>query len=84
MEKGFDMKKAFLNWRYYLMVVIGFVVVVGVFGIPEDTLPIGEWTWKLILSKVIGFSAGYLLYKLVNHWESKNLVPELSEILNEE
>ena len=78
------MKKAFLNYRYYVMMIIGFVVVFGIISVPEESLPIGEWTWKLIMSKVIGFGAAYILYKLVSYWEKRNLVPELSKMIMEE
>jgi hypothetical protein len=38
----------------------------------------------LLVSKSIGFGAGYGLYRLVAYWESKNLVPELSKMITEE
>ena len=78
------MKKAFLNYRYYLMLIIGFVVIFGVFSIPDENLVIGKWFGQFVLSKAIGFSAGYGLYRLVAYWESKNLVPELSKMMKEE
>lgn len=76
--------KAFLNWRYYVMLIIGFVVTLGVFSFPDESLPLIKWTVSLIVSKAIGFGAGYGLFKLVAYWESKNLVPELSKMVAEE
>lgn len=84
MERNFSMKKAFLNYRYYVMMIIGFVVILGVFSIPDENLPLMRWTWMLLVSKSIGFGAGYGLYRLVAYWESKNLVPELSKMIAEE
>lgn len=78
------MKKAFLNYRYYLMLIIGFVVIFGVFSIPDENLVIEKWFGEFVLSKAIGFGAGYGLYRLVAYWESKNLVPELSKMMKEE
>lgn len=78
------MKKAFLNYRYYVMLIIGFVVFLGVFSIPDENYPFIQWFWMLMVSKIIGFGAGYALYKLVTYWESKNLVPELSKMMEEE
>ncbi len=78
------MKKALLNYRYYVMMIVGFVAILGVISIPNEELPIMKWTLALLLSKGIGLGAGYGLYKLVAYWESKNLVPELSKMIEEE
>ncbi len=78
------MKKAFLNYRYYVMMIIGFVVILGVFSVPDENLPLTKWAWMLVVSKAISFGAGYGLYKLVAYWESKNLVHELSKMITEE
>lgn len=78
------MKKVFLNYRYYVMMIIGFVVILGVFSIPNENLPLMRWAWMLLVSKSIGLGAAYILYKIVNHWDSKNLVPELSKMIKEE
>lgn len=78
------MKKAFLNWRYYLMMVLGVVTMLGVFSVPNEEMPLIEWAYKLALSKIIGFGAGYAVYRLMRYWENRNLVPELSKLLEEE
>lgn len=77
------MKKVFLNWRYYAMVAIGFVVILGVFSVPEESLPTMKWLLTLLWTKAVGIVAGYMLYKLVKRWEAKNLVPELSKMIEE-
>ena len=43
------MKKAFLNYRYYVMMIIGFVVILGVFSIPDENLPLMRWAWMLLV-----------------------------------
>ena len=78
------MKKAFLNWRYYLMMVIGFVVFIGIFGVPEDSLPLGSWMLSMLISKIIGFGGAYLMYRLFTRWDARNLVPELSKMMQED
>lgn len=70
------MKKAFLNYRYYVKMIIGIVVILGIFSIPDENLPLIRWAWMLFVSKSIGFGAGYGLYRLVAYWESKDLVPD--------
>lgn len=78
------MKKVFLNWRYYVMMIIGFVVILGVFSIPDENLPIHQWILTLLGTKAIGFSAGFILFRLVHYWNKNNLVPELSKMMAEE
>lgn len=78
------MKKVFLNYRYYVMMIIGFVVILGVFSIPVENTSLIKWVCMLLVSKSIGFGSAYILYKIVNNWDSKNLVPELSKMIKEE
>lgn len=74
--------KAFLNWRYYVLLLLGFVAMIGIFGIPADDNP--AWFSDMILSKVIGFGAGYAMYRLIEHWSKNNLIPELDKLAKEE
>ena len=78
------MKKAFLNWRYYAMMAIGFIVILGVFSTPEEDLPMLKWLFTLLWTKSVGIGAGYLAYRLFVHWDSKGLIPELSKLAEEE
>lgn len=76
--------KAFLNWRYYIVLVIGLVAIFGIFAIPNESLGMGAWTFNLIISKLIGLAAAYYNYKLTAYWEKKGLIPELSKFITEE
>lgn len=76
--------KALLNWRYYVLTIICIVAVFGTFSIPIDGLPFGEWISALIFSKVIGFGAFYLNYRMIVYWEARNLIPEMSKLMQEE
>lgn len=76
--------KAILNWRYYVLIIIGTVSVVAIFGVPEDSLPMGEWMTSLLISKGIGVLAIYVLNKLISHWEARNLIPEFTDMYQEE
>lgn len=78
------MKKVFLNYRYYVMMVLGFIVILNIFGVPDESLGLMKWMVSMLITKVIGFVVGYILIKLVAHWEKKNLVPELSKLIEEE
>lgn len=74
--------KAFLNWRYYVLLLLGFVAIIGIFGVPDDDSP--TWFGDMIFSKVVGFGAGYAIYRLIKHWSKKNLIPEFDELTKEE
>lgn len=76
--------KALLNWRYYILLILGLVAICGIFAIPEDSLGMGAWTFILIISKLLGFIAAYYNYKLTVYWEKKGLIPELSKFITEE
>lgn len=74
--------KAFLNWRYYILTVLGMAAMLGVFSEPMPDSD--SWCWDLFISKTIGFGCGYVFAKLVKYWEAHNAIPELSEELNSE
>ena len=35
--------KALLNWRYYVLMVVGMIAVIGTFSVPIDDQPLGAW-----------------------------------------
>lgn len=74
--------KAFLNWRYYVLLLLGFVAIIGIFGVPDDDSP--TWFGDMIFSKVVGFGAGYAMYRLIKNWSKNNLIPELDKLTKEE
>lgn len=76
--------KALLNWRYYVITVIGLIAIIGIFSVPIDDLPFGAWLSALIVSKVIGFGAIYLNLRMIVYWEARNLIPEMSKMMQEE
>lgn len=85
MEKGSkSMKKAFLNWRYYAMTIVGFVAILGVFSIPDKELPMLQWLFALLWTKTVGFGAGYAFFRLVFCWTKQDIIPELSKLITEE
>ena len=74
--------KALLNWRYYILTILGMLTILGIFSEP---LPDSDsWYRDMFISKLVGFVSGYLFAKLVQYWEARNAIPELSEELKEE
>ena len=76
------MKKVLMNWRYYVLAVLGFISMVGVLGMPDEDSP--TWFMDMLLSKAIGFGTGYIMCRLTLYWSKRNLIPELDEIEKEE
>lgn len=77
------MKKIISNYRYWLLLIMGFVATFGTFSVPEDGLPLLSWLWVLISTKFIGLGAFYLFYVLVKRWEKRGAIPELTQFTKE-
>lgn len=76
--------KAIINWRYYVLFIIAGIAIIGIFSNPDDNLSMIEWLKSLIISKSIGVAAIFGYARLMNTWEKKNLIPELSNLIKEE
>ena len=76
------MKKILSNYRYYVLVVLATVAIIGIFAVPVDDLPFAQWCYTLISSKVISFGAGYIIAKLIKRWEAKGTIPELMDAVD--
>lgn len=58
--------------RELVLFAIVFVMVVGIFGVPEDFAP--HFFRDMILSKAIGIGAGWLWWKLYQYWGERHLI----------
>lgn len=74
------MKKVMTNWRYYILVLLACIGVLGICAIPADALPIGQYIILLITTKAVGAAAFYSCWRLSSIWEKKGLITELSDI----
>ena len=70
--------RVLLNWRYYVLLLLGLIATVGIFGTPADDCP--TWLLILIVSKIIGFGAAYYYYRLMIYWCNKGRTPELEKL----
>lgn len=61
------------NWRYYALLAVTTVAVIGIFG---DTDTVGITT-AFVLAKAIGFAAAYLFYCLFRFWAVRRKIDEL-------
>lgn len=75
------MLRIILNWRYWVLLAIGSVALIGIFGTPEDYEGFAWWV-AFFVSKAIGFYLGYLYFRLFMYWDDRNEIAELSKLVN--
>ena len=63
--------------------MLGIVCLLGIFAVPDDNLPLSDFVYILVSSKVIGIGAGWILARLVKRWEAKGTIPEITKLYNE-
>ena len=68
---------------YAVIAVLGIVCLLGIFAVPDDNLPLSDFVYILVSSKVIGIGAGWILARLVKRWEAKGTIPEITKLYNE-
>lgn len=77
------MKKIVNVICYAVIAVLGIVCLLGIFAVPDDNLPLSDFVYILVSSKVIGIGAGWILARLVKRWEAKGTMPEITKLYNE-
>lgn len=77
------MKKIVNVICYAVIAVLGIVCLLGIFAVPDDNLPLPDFVYILVSSKVIGIGAGWILTRLVKRWEAKGTIPEITKLYNE-
>lgn len=73
------LKNVIKNYRYWVLLVVGFVAAVGLFSVPQDELPTLSWLWVLVSTKAVGVGAIYLYSVLIKHWEKRGTIPEFTQ-----
>ena len=77
------MKKILTNYRYWVLFLVFVIAVLGIFSEPVDTLPRLRYYLTLLITKIVGFGAAWLDWRLIRYWEAKGKLPELSDISDE-
>lgn len=77
------MKKIVNVICYAVIAVLGIVCLLGIFAVPDDNMPLSDFVYILVSSKVIGIGAGWILARLVKRWEAKGTIPEITKLYNE-
>lgn len=77
------MKKIVNIICYAVIAVLGIVCLLGIFAVPNDNLPLSDFVYILVSTKVIGVGVGWILARLIKRWESKGMIPEITKLYNE-
>lgn len=77
------MKKIVNVICYAVIAVLGIVCLLGIFAVPDDNLPLSDFVYILVSSKVISIGAGWILARLVKRWEAKGTIPGITKLYNE-
>lgn len=59
---------------YCILFVLGFIATIGIFSEPEPALDTARWTAVFVVSKAVGFTAGYIAYRLMVRWEKQGKI----------
>lgn len=76
------MKKVMRNWRYWLIMIIGFVAFFNLIGMPHRSNPN---YWELVIySKFTAFALAYIDVRLYVRFAKHRKIDELIEYINED
>lgn len=77
------MKSIITNYRYWVLNLLGFIVIIGLVAVPKDG--IGFWTYTALLfgSKFIALVALIAYCLLYMHWSDMGKIPELTNMTEE-
>ena len=78
------MKHIITNYRYWILAMLGFFVVIGLVIVPQDTASFLAYIAILIASKLIALAAAYCFILLYAHWLDNGQIQDLANLANEE
>ena len=76
------MKKIICNYRYWVLLILGTIVMLGIMAVPADELPFTSWFYTLVSSKLIAVAAGYIFRHLYPRWEKRGTIEELTNFVS--
>ena len=76
------MKKIICNYRYWVLLIMGTIAMLGIVAVPVDELPFLSYVYVLVSSKLIAVAAGYIFYYLYLRWEKRGTIEELTNFVS--
>lgn len=76
------MKKIICNYRYWVLLILGTIAMLGIMAVPADELPFTSWLYTLVSSKLIAVASGYIFHRLYLRWEKRGTIDELTDFVS--
>ena len=76
------MKKIICNYRYWVMLILGVIAVLGIMAVPADKVPFTSWLYMLVSSKLIAVAAGYIFHRLYLRWKKRGTIEVLTNFVS--
>lgn len=76
-------KSILTNYRYYILIIIASIAMVGIAAVPTNEHGILAYTFILLASKLGSIAALWLFLRLYIFWKDRGEIPELSNLENE-
>lgn len=70
------MKRTF---NYTVLCVLAIITFLGIFSEPDKALDNVRWFTVFIVTKTVGFAAGYAIYRLLVRWEKQGKIKVLDD-----
>ena len=77
-----SMKKIICNYRYWVMLILGVIAVLGIMAVPADEAPFTSWLYMLVSPKLIAVAAGYIFHRLYLRREKRGAINELTNFVS--
>lgn len=76
------MKKIICNYRYWALLILGVIAVLGIMAVPADELPFTSWLYILVSSKLIAVATGHIFHRLYLRWRTRGTIEELTNFVS--
>lgn len=77
------MKNLLKNYRYWLLLLISCVAIIGTLGTPAEDLQPLTWLAVLIGSKIVGIGAGLLVLHLIKSWATSGKLSGIESLISD-
>ena len=76
--------KILKNYRYYVLLILGAIGLIGLLSAPSDELTADLWFAILVATKVTGIAFLYLAAVLYIYWRRAGKISSLNELIKEQ
>ena len=78
------MKAIMTNYRYWVLTFLGFLFVLGLLAMPDESIGLPAYIVILFGTKLMAFFSLAIYFLLYLHWQDNGEIPELTNLVKEE